>query len=72
MCLHVVSTHVRMLVALLKQYRRDQSDLAIAALAVVLLLSLVWVLMGWENPVKWMEQINKEQRHQHMMDHRPT
>ena len=46
--------------------------MAIAALAVVLLLSLVWVLMGWENPIKWMEQINKEQRHQHMMDHRPT
>lgn len=57
-------------VATLKAYRSEQSGLAVTALAVLLLLAVVWILLGWDSPLAWMEQINKENRHAAMLRNR--
>lgn len=53
--------------AILSAYRKHASGIAVLALGVLLLLSLIWFLLEWESPLAWMEKMNKEQRHADMM-----
>jgi hypothetical protein len=58
------------LAAALRAHRAQASGVAVLALAVFLLLALVWILLDWENPLKWMEALNKQIRHEHMRQYR--
>ena len=65
-----LSSDLAQKVAELKAYRSEQSGVALTALAVLMILAVLWILMGWENPLAWMERINKEQRHEAMLRNR--
>jgi hypothetical protein len=54
----------------LRAHRAQASGVAVLALAVFLLLALIWILLDWENPLKWMEALNKQIRHEHMRQYR--
>jgi len=41
----------------------------VLSLSVFLLLALLWVLLGLDSPLKWMEAINKQNRHEEFMRH---
>jgi len=43
---------------------------AVFALAVFLLLALIWILLDLESPLVWMEALNKQVRHEHMRTYR--
>ena len=53
--------------AVLSLYRKNASGMAIAALGVLLLITVIWILLELESPLAWMEHMNKENRHRDMM-----
>jgi hypothetical protein len=58
---------LRLLEAILARYRKHAQGMAVLALGVLLFLGVVWILLGWDSPIAWMESMNKENRHRDMM-----
>jgi len=69
MCLILVVLLVSSAAAL-RAHRAQAFGVAVLALAVFLLLALIWILLDLENPLKWMEALNKQIRHEHMRQYR--
>jgi len=62
-----LETEITHLQSALREHRRQQSGIAVFSLVVLLLISIIWILAGWDSPLKWMEEMQLANRHAAML-----